>query len=709
MEEPPDIKRTVYPPGWPTIMTWKSRLADNVRPPPRAQLILAFGDLFFHKIKYGIPANITQAEEAYKLFRYLLEEHGEAEPGLTIVELEGARDALLIPPRDGDTEYHLKFSKELYAEICRRRKLDQEFSPEIEPAAAQAVEGSNTERPLADEDFRCYIQALTSYGASTEAAAEVHAYRDRPGGPTALSDDAKELWVAVLRGLASEGREEELLRQVKSAEEFGLPYGPEIREIMTVFYAQRKQVEESKAAFTRGRNEQLATAATYAELLRFSSNPSLGMSTKWLDSVFRTLVEANPSKEYWDLIFQWAIINKGEGVDGVARMINVMKKNNVNNPTCRPDIDTINGLLRTAVERNDFYLAERIMYLRGRLKLEPNTTTFALQMEYRMNAKDLEGARVVYKQLRRLETQQDEDMSVLNKYVRALCVAGRPFYKDIQEVMKDLEYRVDRVVTLEPETVVALCTTFLKNDKHYQVIDILAVHVFHYSAKQRDLVREAFVEYILDKDRNSTARAWDAYQLLKQFFADAPRASRVRVMHAFFRRRRSDMAIRVFSDMKQEQNSHPDLRPTVDDYAGIFIRLAHNADDEALQTIYNLLKLDTNVQVCTKLYNALMLGFSGSPTRRVQALGFWNELSRSKEGPSYASLDILFFACSRLPGAFETARAVWENLTRMEVEIPRAIFNSYCSALAGSGRVEDVRALIEGMEENMGYGPNMMT
>ena len=706
-QEPPDVKIPVYPPGWPVILSWKSRLANNLRPPPRAQLVQAFGDLFFQKLQYGIPVHSTQAEECYRLFRYLLEKDSEeGGPNLTIVELEAARDALLLIPKEDETEFHLKFSRELYTEIGRRRALEGDFSREIVPEARLTEQGGRVESTAADDDFKCYIHALTSYGAAAEAAAELNVHWKGLVEANRIYEGAEQLWVTLLKGLADEGLEEELVRQRKVAGDFGVPYGPDVMEIMTIFFAQRNHLEEVMPIFAKDSGYPLATPATYCELVRLGNKYKV--KERWLNGVFRTLIDSNPSKAHWDVIFQWAVQTKGEGLERVEHMMNVMVENNGHDTTCRPDIETINGLLRVAMEKDDGYLIERFLALGEKLGLAPNATTHALHMDYRIEANDLPAARSVYEKLRKLEARHGEEMPVLNKYIRALCAGNRPSYGAIQECMSDLEYRVDRVVTLDPETVLALCLAFLKSDKQYQVIDTLAVHVFHYSAKQRELVREAFVGYVLDL-RNSTARAWDAYQLLKQFFADAPRATRLRLINGFFNRRRADMAVRVFAHMKQEQINQPDLRPTVDDYVFVLEWLARCRDDEALETMYNLLKLDTNVQLCTKLYNALMLGFSGSTLRRADALNFWNEITRSKEGPSYASLDIVFYVCESLPGSHETAKSIWENLLRMEIEVPIAVFNSYCGALAGSGKVKDVTELIGAMSSSMGTGPTVMT
>ncbi|SPN97733.1 related to complex I intermediate-associated protein CIA84 precursor [Cephalotrichum gorgonifer] len=696
-QKPPRrIKSPEWEPGWPQVLAWRQRTVDNLRAPPREELSDAFRQLFEYKLQYRVPVNSTQAIQCLRLFNYLVEnKEDEDGPGLSLHELTAARDALLLPAKDS-AKHHLEFSRALYTEIQRQRQEVEEFGvPE------EAVEGGAkqiSESP-ADGDFRCYLMALTRHGASTEAASLLNEYWGRLVAHGRVFKGAKKLWVILLDGLAREGKEAELIDQMRIAESHGIQYLPLLKEIMTTFFARRNRVDETKYWFEMDTGKLRPTADTYLEMIRFAVRNE---SEEWVGDAFRSLIDSNPNKAHWDAILQWAVLCRGEGVEGVRHMMEVMAENNTKKEAIRPDIDTINGLIRAAIEKKDQYLAERFMALTSELGIDPNPTTYLLQIDYRIDAKDLSGARAAYREMQKTEVRDDEDLPVINKYIRALCGAPRPVLKDILETTSDLE---DRIVTLDPETVVALCMTFLQNDDQYEVIDTLAVHVFHYSSEQREQIRDAFADFILDQ-RNSTSRVWDAYQLLGQFFPETPREARMRLMAGFFARRRADMATSVFVHMRESRNS--DLHPTADDYVRALEGLGRCPDAQSLDTTHNMLKLDTNIQPSTRLSNALMLAF-GASGRPRRALGVWEDISRSPEGPSYASLEIIFAVLEKKPFGDEDARRIWRNVERMELEVPPAVFASYCGALAGCGRLEEVTRLIQGMPRAQGYEPDFMT
>lgn len=696
-EAPRRIKTPEWEPGWPLIIAWRSRILEDVRRPPREDLVDAFRKLFEYKLEHKIPVNSTQALQCLRLFKYLVENKEDEEgPGLSITELTSARRALLFPP-NGNVEHHLAFARALYGEIQRQRQLEAEYGM---PEEEEVDDGRNGARETpADVDFRCYFMALTAYGASTEAAALLNEHWRKITDENRIYKGAKKLWIMLLQGFALEGKETELLEQARIAEDFDIRYRPHFQEVMMKFFAARNRVDETKYWFERDMEKRWPRVATYSEVMRFAARNG---QEEWVGEHFRRLIDSNPRKGYWDIILQWAVLCRGEGVEGVRHMLDIMAQNNTESESILPDIDSINGLVRIAIEKNDQYLAERFMALASELGIRPNPTTYVLQMDYRIDANDLSGARAVYQEMQRTEVEHDEDIPVINKYIRALCAAPRPLLSNIHDVTSDLD---DRIVTLDPETVVALCLTFLKIDDQYEVIDTLAAHVFHYNSEQRDQVRDAFQGFVLDR-RNSTSRVWDAYQLLKQFFPETPRENRARLMGGFFDRRRADMAISVFVHMREHTNT--DVRATADEYVLALEGLARCPDPQALDTLHNMLKLDTNIQPSTRLYNALMLAF-GACGRSRRALDFWQDVAHSHEGPSYQSLEIIFAVLEKRPFGDEDARKIWRNVERMELEVPPAVFASYCGALAGSGRLDHLKKLLQGMVRSVGYGPDVTT
>jgi hypothetical protein len=313
-------------------------------------------------------------------------------------------------------------------------------------------------------------------------------------------------------------------------------------------------------------------------------------------------------------------------------------------------------------------------------------------MDYRISASDLSGASAAYQSLETQYITDDEDLPVVNKYIRALCAAPVPNTDLILDVTRQIEHRG---ATLEPETVVSLCLVFLKLDQEFEVIDTLTVHTTNFSLEERAQVEKAFVAYCLDK-KNSTARVWDGYTLLRQFFPESPAQDRVALMDAFFARNRPDMAAYVFGHMRAAIN--PAQRPTSDTYVRVFEGLGRHPDYDSLKMVHNMLKMDTTVTPDTRLYNALMIAYLGCG-EASKAFEFWNEITASREGPTYRSLEIVFRVCEAMPWGDRKARDIWGKITRMDLDVPGSVFSAYCGAIAGQGRVEEVRKLIRGMGE----------
>ncbi|RXG45186.1 hypothetical protein VDGE_00182 [Verticillium dahliae] len=691
---PRQIKKPEYEPGWTVILTWRNRLLDNVRPPTRKELVDAFRELFTYKQRFHVTVNSTQARHCRNLLKYLVEnKDDEPGEGLSLLELTAARDALLKVPKE-DTSEHLEFCKALYAEITKERELEYEY----EDARSTELD----EAKPAVEDLKAYMWALTTYGASKQAHLELRTHWAQLRAAGQSTRDAKTLWIYVFRGLAAEGREKELLEAAAEAEKEGMEYTPRFQEAMTTFFATRDRVKETKKWFSKPiTGNKQPRHETYKEILKFSIRNS---QHAWCDPIFQQLVDSNPSKEHWDVVYQWAVLSMSKGLDDLRSMFDVVAKHNPDDPSILPDVHTINGLIEAASEKNDPYLADRLLAFSSEYGIKPNAMTFVLQIDSRIKAKDLAAAREAYKQLARTELEGEEDLPVVNRYLQALCDLPQPDLKAIREILDVLE---QRIVTLDPDTVVALCTVYLKYDQQMDIIDTLSLNIFQHSTDQRKSVRDAFVSYCLDR-KNSTARVWDAYSILRQFFLETSVKDRLKLMQAFFDRKRPDMAVHTFGHMRQHVNRS--FHPSTEAYIQCFEGLGACADsdsEEHVSLVHNMLKMDLGMQPTTKLYNALMLAYAacGRPSR---ALDFWNDIIRSVEGPSYNSLEIVFSVCERLPYGDQTAKKIWKKMEAQEVDVPPSVFAAYLGGIAGNGNVTAVQEAIKTMQQTVGYGPDLL-
>jgi hypothetical protein len=719
------LKEPDLEPGYDVLLHYRSLETENARPPAREDLLKGWRQFIQYKRKnHHIALNPTQAFLTLRLLHHLVatspEKEGQGED-LSFSDLRAALWVTVTKPPKGTTEYHLELARLLHEEIERRTQHMRELGID-EEVIKEAVGGKET------GDLELFLMALTQYGASLEAAE--HLARFKAGlakGDTKLFGRVRVFWTLVLRGLAKEGREEELLAEWEKAQEANVEYMPPVHEVMTTFYATRDRVEETKQWFEKPVHANwLRSPKVYMEVVRFALRNG---ESEWLQPIFQDLINSNPPKEWWDVIFQWAVLVMDKGVEDIKQMMQIMsgQAGGKESKGVRPDAATIDALIKAAIEKQNPYLAERFLSLGAELQIPRRASTYILQMDYRLDAKDFSGVQAIYDKLLNGEVSvsQDEDLPVLNKYLRALCAAPEPDLGRILDVTADLE---QRHATLEPETVVALCMIFLRNDNQYDVIDTLSLHTVSYSLEERAQVRRAFVEYCLDR-RVSTARVWDCYSLLRQFFPETEPDERVRLMDAFFARNRPDMACYIFGHMRAQGNLSQ--RPTADMYVRCLEGLGRHPEEtgagsgglsmgvggggggdaegeSSLRMVHNMLKMDATVQMDTRLYNALMIAYAacGEPDVAVE---FWRDITESAEGPSYASLAIVFWACELLPFGDRTARGVWQKIQRMDLEVPPDVFWAYCGAIAGSGHLEEVIRLIRGMDASVGYGPGMMT
>ncbi|RYP16545.1 hypothetical protein DL766_009093 [Monosporascus sp. MC13-8B] len=698
---PRTLKELEAEPGYETFLQFCANENDYVRPPPRSELIKAWREFFAYKAKHARTVNSTQALCAHRVLRHLSQPNGPGSLQLSEDDLRLARDCLVTAPRD-DAADHLILAKALYTEI-RRKALN---IPKTTPLrhTSREICVKHTERSGQVKDFYQLLATMAHYGQALEARDLLVDYYKEWRVATQIPLRSSKAWMPVIHGLAREGHERDLLELVSLATEAGLEFDSALHGVMSNFYARRNRIEETKSWFSREIcDDQPPSRTTYYEILQFAIRND---QRDWAKEVYRDLVGKLESgvwrrhKTCWDTSFGWAAALLGKGVEHVEHMLRVALEKTQDSPGAQPNITSINSLLKVAVDNNDPYLAERLMSLAEKIGFEPNLQTYLLQMEYRLNANDLDGAFTTFRSMPSDESSQCPP--VLNEFIRALCSAPTPNYERILEVTSYLEQRRS---TLEPQTVVSICMAFLRNDEHYEVIDTLSLHTAHYSINERQTVRKAFVDYCLDP-HNSTARVWDSYALLRQFFPELENEYRVAIIDNFFDRKRADMACHVFGHMRGHGN--PIHRPTLEVYTRFFEGIGRCPDLESLKTVHNMLKMDTTITPNTLLCNGLMIAYTACDLA-YRALDFWREITASVEGPSYQSLEIVFRACEVTPSGDAPARELWEKMQRMEIDVPVHVYSAYAGARAAHGHLDEAKALLEDMENVVGQRPNLHT
>lgn len=653
----------------------------GARRPPTIELVIAWREFFAYKNKHYESTNQYHADIVLGAFKHLRRMAAEGETALALPDLHSAMKALRNIPQD-EVDKHRELATLIYEDLMR-----------LEPAQ----EATN---------LRHFVYVLASCGDPIMAREFWHAYLKRSASldeKERLTGRVKMVWLKIFESFAKKGDEVELLRTFEMAQDWGVPYYSRIQETMMGFYASRDDKEGLKKWYampvTRADGRTNPRSTSLKILLSFCIRNG---EVEWSKDIFRDILAGTPDKAAWDIVLQWAAGAMGKGVEDVERMMDVMVRRNPDDPFLRPDIATINGLVRLAISLKDPYLAERYIALGLKRGIQPNAETMILQLEYRAEAKDMTGAHAIYDALQSEEILENADLPAVNKYIRVLCLDSDLNYDRILSITSDLDQQKRR---LEADTVSALCLMYLPRNEIPEMIDLLQVQSYNYTIKERARITDAFMSFILNRD-NSTARAWDAYTVARQIFDEMSTEQRTKCMNEFFDRDRCDMACYVFGHMRQA-----DLitrRPKLETYVQCFEGIARFEEPEYLHMVHNMLKMDGGIEPNTKLYNSLMLAYIACNDAH-RALDFWDDITNSSEGPSYRSLDIVFRACGRKPFGDIKAREIWTKMRRMEIEVTGDVFASFIGALAGQGKFEEARDLIESMEQDLGLKPDFLT
>lgn len=670
-----------YEPGFEKMLELKARLSRGERTPPPEELAQAFVDFFLSKQRNLLLVEDVQAQHAVTTFEHLRKTQNDVEGfWLSSEELRMALGALRLS-QDCQSKSHNKLARLLFEELQKRREASADNKEELVPLG---------------KDLVPFIRAMSHSGDALYARDLVKKYWDND-----MMLAASLPWSSVLRGLTWENKDEEIQRTLDIMQKRNVPFDNKLHQVVTIYYAQvQGDMERTKKWFQHPiALGQSPTVYTNKAVLKLCIKQN---EFEWGDTIFKSMLEKNPEDEkLWNIIFQWAAA-KGKSVDEIERMMQIMvRQGEEKGIGLRPDMNAINDLIELANSRNDPYTAERYVALGQKLGFQPNARTYLLQMEYRIKVGDLGGARTAYARLQGEEVSENEDLPLINKLLVALAAEKRQNYDAIMGLVEDLSERKAR---FEADTVGALAKIHLERGEMDDLVDLLNTHAFQYGSEQRAAVRDILLQQCLDPS-TPTPRAWETYNILRQTFTETDISTRTTLMKNFFSRNRSDMATHVFGHMRQQQIKS--LRPTVSTYAQCLSGIARAGDNESLETVHNMVKLDSAIEPNTQLYNALMLAYSQCG-RSSHALSYWDDIMHSREGPSYSSIQIALRACEKAPFGEGVAQDIWGKLKKFEIEVTREIYAAYVGAFAGHNLFDKCVKLIDDAEKEVGYKPDAL-
>ena len=717
-------------PGLEKMMELRKRERMRARMPSIEEVRKALKDFFDSKNKRKSPMTDNQASLALQSLRYALAEtakldaaEGRVEPDsawrdrnsagvatarrllLRTLALPAATAMRRLPEQVSDS--HVQLAKLLFDSVEPWQTQEHGRWALAAYVTTLAHTGSTLAAKLLMEKF----ESTFSGGKGTEQKEALNA-REWPEAESVDQEDGTEMddsnsamdtlrfrsrsraflrqtWIVILEGFVREENDVEVQQTLSEIQDHGFADAISVARAMVDFCIGRNDLAAMRqwwnahrqAMFPHDNEHAIMTAATLQKILNWCQVQG---ELKAGHEFVKEALKENPEKALWDVIFVWAA-STGKGVDEIDRMIGVMEKSNetlTDQAHFRiPDVETINALVKVAVNKKDPYMAERFITMGQNRSIEPNAQTYVLQMDYRLSVNDVDGALIAYKSLQGMDNSSNEDVPTVNKLLVALCQTQRHDFDTIMNVAADLS---DRKARFEAATVSALAALHLNRDEANDVIDLLNTHAYHYSTAERDFIRDTILNMSLDA-QTPTSRAWNCYLIIYNHFDETPRPQRTELMTAFMSRSRADMGVRIFQQMRA--HSRADTMPTTDTYVAAFLGLAKIRELDPLEVIHNQLKLDYNVLPTTYLYNALMLAYIACGDAN-HGLNFWNDIVASKEGPSYNSIHIALRACEKTAFGDLKAREIWSLLRRRNVELDHHLWCSYLAALCGNGNVD---------------------
>lgn len=673
-----DLKQPLLDPGMEKMLELDKRIHLIARLPPGEELVVALRA--FVNAKYSKRAGFEDfhAVQVLQTVESLEGRNPESgEPWLTVQDLS----LLLRVIANGRvklTEVHNALAKTAY------RALQQRIP---QPDTRTWTEKMGL--------LQNYVAILCRTGDSKEARDVLEAYWEQNA---VEKEEDRDPWPYVLKGFSHEKNEVEILRTIEMMKKFSILATQHAYRALATHYALKDDVEQTRRWVDEanengvGLGDLAQKNNAYRILLEFCLR---NQEMEWGVAILEADAQSSKSKQrVWSATLQ-AAAGTGKSVDEVDRMLEVLVRRSTDGDK-GPSTTTLNALINFAVTKNDPYMAERYYGLLDKWNATPNAQSYILQIEYRLQAGDIEGAKATYAKLREEKISNNEDWDIMNKLVCAMAQSSRPNNEAIMGLVDDLS---ERHIVFPAETVSVLCHYHLERDEYFEVVDLLQTFAYQFSTAQRMQLRDLLASFALDS-KTDTGRSWDTYMIFHQVFdLETRRDLRNATMTSFFERGRPDLATHVF--MRMSRHVRGDTRPDVDTYVAALEGIALTREAEALEVIHNQLKLDTDVEPCTRLYNALMLAYTAcdAPWRSLE---FWDQIATSDEGPSYNSLHIALRACQRAPFGFRTAQTIWAKLEQTDVEINKDLFASYVGALAGNQMFDECTILIGRTEEATG-------
>lgn len=653
-------------------------LADKSRAPPADTLAKAFRDFFVSRSEAHHVITDFQARLLLVTWRHLQSQEELDSDAREIAFSTENLEAMVFVLSEIECLSEARDSVLRLARFAFQRLSDD-----------HGFDSNNINRPV----LVAYINLLASNGRPEEAAHLLDKFwrRARRWVPSP--------WLAIMKGYAMKNDRRQLRRIIEELETRGKSFDPASHEELTKLLIEQDLWEAAKAIYECPiSGGQDATLAAKKEVVRCAV---LKSDVAWATPVFESLSQ-HPFSETVDVSLLWGAAH-GKGPSEISEEI---KSRIEEDPELESSlaVSCVNNLIQYANMIEDPQLGAGFAALAPRWGLEPDMQTHLLMLESRVMARDARRTLESMRHLNEFGAMAFQNVPLVNKLIRMLCALGQDDYM-FDQVSSYMDPVFESNVRLEPDTIAALTRMLLLRHDIEAASELLRPRLGSFEMEGRARVRKVLVEFIRD-DAQEVGLVWEAYGLLQIAFPETAVSDRTDIMTSFFKRGRSDLACLVFGHMRQAEE--PAKRPKPDTYAKCFQGIARAGDAQNLELVHNMLKLDVEVDLNTRILNGLMLAHAACDLPE-KGMEIFRDILQSDEGPSPYTIAIFFKVCEKHHNGTLEAMKMMKKLKSLEMSAYRRLYTAYIETLGAQGEFDFGTEAINAMQRETGYAPTRNT
>ena len=506
-------------------------------------------------------------------------------------------------------------------------------------------------------------------------------------------------WLTIMKGYAMKNDRGQLRTIIDDLERRGKGFDRGSHEELTKMLISRGVWDSAKTVYECPISScQSPSLAVKKAVIK---SAVLNSDVEWATPAFESLSQ-HPLTETMDVLLLWEAAH-GKAASNISEQVKLWISEN---PELKSLLTTscVNSLIEYANAMGNSQLGAEFAQLAHRWGLEPDMQMHLLVLESRIIAGDLKGALESMRYLNEFGSTAFQDIRLVNKLIEMLCSFGRQ--DDVfDQVSSFLDPVFESNMHLWPSTIAAMVQMLLYRNDVEAVSELLRPRLGSFEDNGRRTIRKVLVAFIKDYTQD-IHHAWDAYGLLKIAFPETGVMERTDIMTSFFKRDRSDLACQVFGHMRQFDEFAK--RPKPDTYAKCFQGIARTADAKNLELVHNMLKLDVEVDLNTRILNGLMLAYAACDMPE-KAMEIFHTILQSDEGPSWYTLPIFFKVCEKHYNGTLEAIKMMTKLKRLDLNAYRRIYTSYIEALGAQCELNRAMEAIDNMQSEIGVAPTSNT